>query len=72
MPFSRQLLPRAMPSSPSSVTMSVAPNSVASFWREVVALSGYDAPGCPVPGGITRTADAPHPTTATVELGFHP
>ena len=65
-------LMRATPSSPRSVTMSVAPNSRASFcrasWRLIAMMRS--APICFAESTPSRPT-APSPTTATVAPGLH-
>src|SRR5438552_5320218 len=64
-------LMRATPSSPRSVTMSVAPNSRASFWRASWRLMAMilSAPNC-LAERTARSPTAPSPTTTTVAPGF--
>src|SRR5437763_17022050 len=70
MPFVRSLI-RVMPSSPRSVTISVAPNSRASFcrdsWRLIAIIRS--APICLAESTPSRPT-APSPTTTTVAPGF--
>jgi len=69
-PLVRSLM-RATPSFPRSVTMSVAPNSNASFWRgswRLIAMT-RSAPSC-LAARTARRPTAPSPTTATSYLAL--